>query len=67
MKAIVISPATQSIEMADVTTRDDIRAIVGYDTLESDAIGSTSMKSASCAAPPDGSRSTASFPWPARA
>jgi hypothetical protein len=39
MKAIVISPATQSIEMADITTLDDIRAIVGYDTLESDAIG----------------------------
>jgi hypothetical protein len=39
MRAIVISPATQSIEMADVTTLDDIRAIVGYDTLESDAIG----------------------------
>ena len=39
MKAIVISPATQSIEMVDVATVDDIRAVVGYDTLESDAIG----------------------------
>ena len=39
MKAIVISPATQSIETVDVATLDDIRAVVGYDTLESDAIG----------------------------
>jgi hypothetical protein len=39
MKAIVISPATQSIETVDVTTLDDIKAVVGYDTLESDAIG----------------------------
>ena len=39
MKAIVISPATQSIETVDLATVDDIRAIVGYDTLESDAIG----------------------------
>jgi hypothetical protein len=39
MKAIVISPATQSIEAVDVTTLDDIKAVVGYDTLESDAIG----------------------------
>ena len=39
MKAIVISPATQSIETVDVATVDDIKAIVGYDTLESDAIG----------------------------
>ena len=39
MKAIVISPATQSIETVDIATLDDIRAVVGYDTLESDAIG----------------------------
>jgi hypothetical protein len=39
MKAIVISPATQSIETVDVATLDDIKAVVGYDTLESDAIG----------------------------
>jgi hypothetical protein len=39
MKAIVISPATQSIETVDLATLDDIKAIVGYDTLESDAIG----------------------------
>lgn len=39
MKAIVISPATQSIETVDLATVDDIKAIVGYDTLESDAIG----------------------------
>jgi len=39
MKAIVISPATQSIETVDLATLDDIRAVVGYDTLESDAIG----------------------------
>jgi hypothetical protein len=39
MKAIVISPATQSIETVDVATLADIKAIIGYDTLESDAIG----------------------------
>jgi hypothetical protein len=39
MKAIVISPATQSIETVDLATVDDIKAIVGYDTLESDAVG----------------------------
>jgi hypothetical protein len=39
MKAIVISPATQSIETVDLASLDDIRAVVGYDTLESDAIG----------------------------
>jgi hypothetical protein len=39
MKAIVISPATQSIETVDVATLTDIRAIIGYDTLESDAVG----------------------------
>jgi hypothetical protein len=39
MKAIVISPATQSIETVDVATLTDIRAIIGCDTLESDAIG----------------------------
>ena len=39
MKAIVISPATQSIETVDLAALDDIRAVVGYDTLESDAVG----------------------------
>jgi len=39
MKAIVISPATQSIETVAVATLDDIRVVVGYDTIESDAIG----------------------------
>jgi hypothetical protein len=39
MKAIVISPSTQSIETVDVASLDDVKAIVGYDTLESDAIG----------------------------
>jgi hypothetical protein len=39
MKAIVISPATQSIETVDIASLDDVRTVVGYDTLESDAIG----------------------------
>jgi hypothetical protein len=39
MKAIVISPSTQSIETVDVASLEDVKAIVGYDTLESDAIG----------------------------
>lgn len=39
MKAIVISPATQSLETAEIAGLEDIRTLVGYDTLESDAIG----------------------------
>jgi hypothetical protein len=39
MRAIVISPASRSVETVDVATVDDIKAIVGYDTLESDAVG----------------------------
>lgn len=39
MKALLIDPATQSIEAIDIAGMDDIKAIIGYDTIESDAIG----------------------------
>ena len=40
MKAYLINPEQQSIEPVDVAGLDDIKALVGFDTLESDAIGS---------------------------
>ena len=39
MKAYLINPEQQSIEPVDVAGLDDIKALVGFDTLESDAIG----------------------------
>jgi hypothetical protein len=40
MKAFLITPDTRSIEEADVASLDDIKAMIGFDTLESDAVGS---------------------------
>ena len=40
MKAILINPETRAFETVDIEGRDDIARLVGYDTLESDAIGS---------------------------
>lgn len=40
MRAILIRPDTRSIEVVDIQNRDDIARLVGYDTLESDAVGS---------------------------
>ncbi len=39
MKAILIRPDTRSIEAVDLQGRDDIVRLVGYTTLESDAVG----------------------------
>jgi hypothetical protein len=39
MRAILIKPETRSIEAVDIEGRDDIVRLVGYDTLESDAVG----------------------------
>jgi hypothetical protein len=39
MKAILIDPENRSIESVDIIDRSDIVRLVGYDTLESDAVG----------------------------
>lgn len=39
MKAILIDPEKQSIEFVDINDRSDIVRLIGFDTLESDAIG----------------------------
>lgn len=39
MKAYVITPASQSIEIVDIATLDDIKTLIGFETLESDAVG----------------------------
>jgi hypothetical protein len=39
MKALLISPETQSIEAVEVAGLDDIKALIGFDTLESDKVG----------------------------
>jgi len=40
MKAFLITPDTQSIDEVDVAGLDDLKALIGFDTLESDAVGS---------------------------
>ncbi len=40
MKAFLITPDTQSISEIEVASLDDLKALIGFDTLESDAIGS---------------------------
>ncbi len=39
MKAILINPEIRSIDPVDINDRNDIGRLVGYDTLESDAVG----------------------------
>ena len=39
MRAILIKPENRSIEAVDIEGRDDIVRLVGYATLESDAVG----------------------------
>lgn len=39
MKAILINAQTKSVEPIEIESRDDIVKLVGYNTLESDAIG----------------------------
>jgi hypothetical protein len=40
MKAYLIIPASQTVEAVDVASLDDIKALIGFETLESDAVGS---------------------------
>ena len=39
MKAILIQPDTRSVEPVDLDSHGDIVRLVGYDTIESDAVG----------------------------
>ena len=39
MKAILIKPDTRSVEPVDLDSHGDIVRLVGYDTIESDAVG----------------------------
>jgi hypothetical protein len=39
MKAILINPENRSLEAIDIRSRDDLVKLIGYDTLESDAVG----------------------------
>jgi hypothetical protein len=39
MKAILINPENRSIEAIDISGRDDLVKLIGYETLESDAVG----------------------------
>ena len=41
MKAILINPESRSIEAIDISGRDDLVKLIGYETLESDAVGTT--------------------------
>lgn len=40
MKALLIDPQTQTIEAIEIEDMTDIRRIIGFDTIESDAVGS---------------------------
>ena len=40
MKAFLITPDTQSIDEVEIAGLDDVKTLIGFDTLESDAIGS---------------------------
>jgi hypothetical protein len=40
MKAYLITPASQNIQVVDIANLDDIKTLIGFDTLESDAVGS---------------------------
>lgn len=40
MKAFLIAPEAQSIESVEVASLDDIKGLIGFDTIESDAVGS---------------------------
>ncbi len=41
MKAILINPENRSIDAIDFDDRDDLVRLIGFDTLESDAVGTT--------------------------
>jgi hypothetical protein len=39
MKALLINPETRSIETIDIGSHTDLASLIGYDTIESDAVG----------------------------
>jgi len=39
MKALLINPETRSIEAIDIGSHADVASLIGYDTIESDAVG----------------------------
>ena len=39
MKALLINPESRSIEAIDIDGREDIARLIGFDTIESDAVG----------------------------
>lgn len=39
MRALLIDPEQQTIEVIDIAGKEEIARIIGFDTLESDAIG----------------------------
>jgi len=39
MKALLINPDTRSIESVDIGSHADLASLIGYDTIESDAVG----------------------------
>ena len=39
MKALLITPDSQSIEQVDIADLDDIKVLIGFDTIDSDAVG----------------------------
>jgi len=39
VKALLINPAHPSIESIDINQREDIARLIGFDTIESDAVG----------------------------
>ena len=39
MKALLINPERQSIEAIDIGSHAELASLIGYDTIESDAIG----------------------------
>ncbi|PKO62111.1 MAG: hypothetical protein CVU23_12110 [Betaproteobacteria bacterium HGW-Betaproteobacteria-17] len=39
MKALLINPETRSIEAVDIGNHAELASLIGYDTIESDAVG----------------------------
>jgi hypothetical protein len=39
VKAILINPENRSVEAININGRDDIAKLIGFDTIESDAVG----------------------------
>jgi hypothetical protein len=39
MKAFLINPENKSVEAVDINSRDDIASLIGFATIESDAVG----------------------------